>query len=106
MTAIHLDEQSFNHEVLQSHLPVLVDYWAQWCGPCRAVAPVVESVAKAYDGKLKVGKLNVDDNPALARQYNIRSIPTLMLFKGGEIAATKVGSVSTSELKAFVDQYL
>lgn len=106
MNTVQLNENNFARDVLQSPTPVLVDYWAEWCGPCRAVAPVVESIAEKYAGRLKVGKLNVDENPNLAMQHNIRSIPTLILFKNGQPAAMQVGSLSTSQLSAFVDQHL
>jgi thioredoxin 1 len=106
MNTVQLNENSFTRDVLQSPTPVLVDYWAEWCVPCRAVAPVVESIAEKYAGRLKVGKLNVDQNPNLAMQYNIRSIPTLILFKNGQPAATQIGSVSATQLSAFVEQHL
>jgi thioredoxin 1 len=106
MNTLQLNEQTFTQDVLQSSTPVLVDYWAEWCGPCRAIAPVVENIAEKYAGKLIVGKLNVDQNPDLTAQYNIRSIPTLILFKNGKPAATQVGSVSATQLSAFVEQHL
>jgi len=106
MKTLKLNEDTFAEDVLQSSTPVLVDYWAEWCGPCRAVAPVIESTAEKYDGKLKVGKLNVDENPAITAQYNIRSIPTLLLFKHGQVAATQVGALSATQLSAFVEQNL
>ncbi len=96
-------DDSFDSEVLKSDRPVLVDYWAEWCGPCKMIAPILEEVAREYDGKLKVAKLNVDDNQGTPQKYGIRGIPTLMLFKGGDIEATKVGVLSKSELKVFVD---
>lgn len=106
MSTLQLNEQTFTQDVLQSSTPVLVDYWAEWCGPCRAIAPVVENIAEKYAGKLKVGKLNVDQNPGITAQYNIRSIPTLILFKDGQPAAMQVGSVSATQLSAFVEQHL
>lgn len=106
MNTLQLNEQTFTQDVLQSSTPVLVDYWAEWCGPCRAIAPVVENIAERYSGKLKVGKLNVDQNPGITAQYNIRSIPTLILFKNGQPAAMQVGSVSATQLSAFVEQHL
>ncbi len=106
MNTLQLNEQTFTQDVLQSSTPVLVDYWAEWCGPCRAIAPVVENIAEKYAGKLKVGKLNVDQNPGITAQYNIRSIPTLILFKNGQPAAMQVGSVSATQLSAFVEQHL
>ena len=100
---IQLTDATFETEVLKSEVPVLVDYWAEWCGPCKMIAPVLEEVAKDYAGKLKVAKLNIDDNPDTPPAYGIRGIPTLMLFKGGEVEATKVGAVSKSQLTAFID---
>jgi len=99
----HVTDESFEPEVLKSEMPVLVDYWAEWCGPCKAVAPVLDEVAKEYQGKLKVAKLNVDENQEIPKKYGIRGIPTLMLFKNGNIEATKVGAVSKSQLTAFID---
>jgi thioredoxin 1 len=84
-------------------VPVLVDYWAEWCGPCKMIAPILEEVAKNYDGKLKIAKLNVDENRATAEKYGIRGIPTLMLFKGGNVESQKVGALSKSQLTAFID---
>jgi thioredoxin 1 len=89
--------------VLQSQTPVLVDYWAEWCGPCKMIAPILDDVAKDYAGKLKVAKLNIDDNQETPAKYGIRGIPTLMLFKGGNVEATKVGALSKSQLTAFID---
>jgi len=89
--------------VLQAQSPVLVDYWAEWCGPCKAIAPTLEEVAKEYSGKLKVAKVNVDENQEIPKKYGIRGIPTLMLFKNGNIEATKVGALSKSQLTAFLD---
>jgi thioredoxin 1 len=99
----HVTDESFEPEVLKSDVPVLVDYWAEWCGPCKAVAPVLDEVAKEYGGKLKVAKLNVDENQEIPKKYGIRGIPTLMLFKNGNIEATKVGALSKSQLTAFLD---
>ena len=99
----HVTDVTFEPEVLKSDLPVLVDYWAEWCGPCKAIAPVLEEVAKDYSGKLKVAKLNVDDNQEIPKRYGIRGIPTLMLFKNGNIEATKIGALSKSQLTAFLD---
>jgi thioredoxin 1 len=99
-------DDSFETEVLQSGQPVLVDYWAEWCGPCKMIAPVLDEIASEYDGKVKVAKLNIDDNPNTPPKYGIRGIPTLMLFKDGEVEATKVGAVSKSQLTAFIDSNL
>ena len=99
----HVTDDTFETEVLQSQSPVLVDYWAEWCGPCKAIAPTLEEVAKEYSGKLKVAKVNVDENQAIPRKYGIRGSPTLMLFKNGNIEATKVGALSKSQLTAFLD---
>jgi len=103
---IELSDDTFEQEVLKSDVPVLVDYWAEWCGPCKMIAPVLEEVAGDYDGRLKVAKLNIDDNPDTPPAYGIRGIPTLMLFKNGEVEATKVGAVSKSQLTAFIDSNL
>ena len=99
----HVTDESFEPEVLKAEVPVLVDYWAEWCGPCKAIAPVLDEVARAYAGKLKVAKLNVDENLEVPKRYGIRGIPTLMLFKNGNIEATKVGALSKSQLTAFLD---
>lgn len=100
---VHVSDDSFEQDVLNSSDPVLVDYWAEWCGPCKMIAPVLEEVAKEYSGKLRIAKLNIDDNPNTPPKYGIRGIPTLMLFKNGEVEATKVGAVSKSQLTAFLD---
>lgn len=100
----HVSDDTFESEVLQSDTPVLVDYWAEWCGPCKMITPVLDEIAQEYAGKLKVAKLNIDDNPATPPKYGIRGIPTLMIFRGGEVEATKVGAVSKSQLTAFIDQ--
>ena len=102
----HVTDDTFEPEVLKSDIPVLVDYWAEWCGPCKVIAPVLEEVAREYDGRLKVAKLNVDDNAEVPRRYNIRGIPTLMLFKNGSVEATKVGALSKSQLTAFIDSHI
>ncbi len=99
----HVTDDSFEQEVLSSEQPVLVDYWAEWCGPCKMIAPVLEEVAEEYDGKLQVVKLNIDENPNTPPKYGIRGIPTLMLFKNGNVEATKIGAVSKSQLTAFID---
>ena len=99
----YISDASFEQEVLQSPLPVLVDYWAEWCGPCKMISPVLDEVAKEYTGKLKVCKLNIDENQATPPKLGIRGIPTLMIFKNGNVEATKVGALSKSQLTAFVD---
>jgi len=103
---VHLSDDSFETEVLKSSQPVLVDYWAEWCGPCKMIAPALDQIASEYAGKVKVAKLNIDDNPKTPPRYGIRGIPTLMLFKEGEVEATKVGAVSKSQLTAFIDSNL
>ena len=100
---LHVTDESFEQDVLQSSDPVLVDYWADWCGPCKMIAPVLEEIAEEYAGKLKIAKLNIDDNTATPPKYGIRGMPTLMLFKDGNVEATKVGAVSKSQLAAFID---
>ncbi|MFP4079696.1 MAG: thioredoxin TrxA [Ectothiorhodospira sp.] len=100
----HVSDASFEDDVLKSDHPVLVDYWAEWCGPCKMIAPILDEIAEEYDGKLKVAKLNIDENPSTPPKYGIRGIPTLMLFKGGNVEATKVGALSKSQLTAFIDQ--
>ena len=100
---VHISDDSFENDVLQADLPVLVDYWAEWCGPCKMIAPILDEVASEYDGKLKVTKLNIDENNQTAPQYGIRGIPTLMIFKNGSPAATKVGALSKSQLVEFID---
>jgi thioredoxin 1 len=102
----HVTDDSFDPEVLQSATPVLVDYWAEWCGPCKMIAPILDEVAREYSGKLKVAKLNIDDNQATPPKYGIRGIPTLMIFKNGSVEATKVGALSKSQLTAFIDSHI
>jgi thioredoxin 1 len=102
----HVTDATFKNEVLDASTPVLVDYWAEWCGPCKMIAPILDEVAKEYAGKLKVAKLNIDDNQKTPGEFGIRGIPTLMLFKAGDIAATKVGALSKSQLTAFIDSNL
>ena len=102
----HISDSSFEADVLKSGTPVLVDYWAEWCGPCKMIAPILDEVSKDYGGRLQVAKMNVDDNREVPARYGIRGIPTLMLFKGGEAAATKVGALSKAQLTAFLDGHL
>ena len=100
---IYVSDAEFENKVLQSEVPVLVDFWAEWCGPCKMIAPILDEIAGEYSGKIKIAKLNIDDNPATPPRYGIRGIPTLMLFKNGNVEATKVGAVSKSQLSAFID---
>ena len=99
----YVTDDTFEQEVLQSPLPVLVDYWADWCGPCKMISPILDEVAKEYAGRVKVCKLNIDENQQIPPKYGIRGIPTLMVFKNGSVEATKVGALSKSQLTAFVD---
>jgi thioredoxin 1 len=99
---LNVTDDSFESDVLRSEQPVLVDYWAEWCGPCKMIAPVLEEIADEYKGKMSVAKLNIDDNPNTPPKYGIRGIPTLMIFKNGEVAATKVGALSKSQLLEFI----
>jgi len=100
---VHLTDDTFEDEVVNAEGPVLVDYWADWCGPCKMIAPILDEIAGEYGDKVKIAKLNIDENPATPPKYGIRGIPTLMLFKGGNVEATKVGAVSKSQLTAFID---
>jgi thioredoxin 1 len=100
---VHLSDDTFEEEVINTEGPVLVDYWADWCGPCKMIAPILDEIASEYKDKIKIAKLNIDENPATPPKYGIRGIPTLMLFKGGNVEATKVGAVSKSQLTAFID---
>lgn len=100
---LYVSDAAFEQEVLQSTTPVLVDYWAEWCGPCKMIAPILDDVAKEYQGRIKVAKLNIDENPMTPPKYGIRGIPTLMIFKNGNVEATKVGALSKSQLTAFID---
>ncbi len=101
---VYLSDATFEEEVLSSSVPVLVDYWAEWCGPCKMIAPILDEIAEEYGDRLKVTKLNIDDNAGTPPKYGIRGIPTLMLFKDGNVEATKVGALSKSQLTAFIDQ--
>ena len=100
---IHLSDDTFQKEVIDSSIPVLVDYWAEWCGPCKMIAPILDDLVSEYDGKLKIAKLNIDENPQTPSKFGIRGIPTLMIFKDGNPEATKVGALSKSQLTAFID---
>ena len=100
---VHVTDDSFETDVLRSDQPVLVDYWAEWCGPCRMIAPIIDEVSTEYAGRLRVAKLNIDENPVTPPKFGIRGIPTLMIFRDGNVAATKVGAMSKSQLTAFID---
>ena len=100
----HVTDSTFDTEVLNSDLPVLVDYWAEWCGPCKMIAPIVDEIADEYGDRLKVAKMDIDNNMMTPPQYGIRGIPTLMIFRDGKVQATKVGAVSKGQLKAFIDE--
>ncbi len=102
----HVTDASFDNDVLQSTQPVLVDYWAEWCGPCKMIAPILDDVATGYEGKLQIAKMNVDENRDIPFKFGIRSIPTLMIFKNGELAATKVGALNKAQLTDFINQHL
>jgi thioredoxin 1 len=102
----HVSDASFESDVIQSETPVLVDYWAEWCGPCKAIAPHLDAAAQEFQGKLQIAKMNVDDNRNVPAQFGIRGIPTLMIFKGGELAATKVGALTKAQLTDFISSNL
>lgn len=103
---VYVSDASFEEDVLKSDLPVLVDFWAEWCGPCKMIAPVLDILADEYNGKLKICKVNVDENKETPAQYAIRSIPTLMIFKDGELKDTKMGALSKAQLSEFIDSHL
>ena len=106
MSIKQVSNDSFDADVLKAEAPVLVDYWAEWCGPCKMIAPILDEVSRDYAEKLNVAKVNVDENQEIASKYGIRGIPTLMLFKDGQLAATKVGALSKAQLTAFIDSHL
>ena len=102
----HVSDASFEADVLQATAPILVDYWAEWCGPCKMIAPILDELSKTYQGKLQIAKMNVDENREIPAKFGIRGIPTLMLFKSGQLAATKVGALNKTQLRAFIDEHL
>lgn len=106
MPLSHLDNNNFQKEIIQSNVPALVDFWATWCGPCKMISPIIDEIAKEYDGKLKVSKINIDDSPELASQFGIMSIPTLLFFKDGEVIDQITGVVSKATLKEKIDEIL
>lgn len=103
---VQISDASFEQDVLKASGPVLVDFWAEWCGPCKMIAPVLEELADEYDGKLTIAKLNIDSNIETAPKYGVRGIPTLMIFKNGEVAGTKVGALSRTQLASFIDSVI
>ena len=100
----HVTDDQFDSEVLKSGEPVLVDFWAEWCGPCKMIAPILDELASTYEGRLKVAKINIDHNPKTPRNYNVRGIPTLMIFKDGKVEATQIGAVSKTQLSQLIDR--
>ena len=103
---VHVSDATFDEEVLNSDKPVMVDYWAEWCGPCKMIAPILDEIADEYEGRLTVAKINIDDNQETPQKYAVRGIPTLMIFKEGQVAGTKVGALSKSQLSAFIDSVI
>lgn len=103
---VYTSDSDFEKDVLNSDKPILLDFWAEWCGPCKMIAPILEEVAKEYEGRVRVAKLNIDENPLTPPKFNIRGIPTLMLFKNGVVEAQKVGALSKSQLATFLEQHL
>lgn len=106
MASVNVTDDTFESEVLSADLPVVVDFWAEWCGPCKAISPAVEEIAEELGGKIKVTKVNIDDNPTTPTQYGIRGIPTLMVFKGGELMATKVGAAPKTDIQSWIEDNL
>lgn len=100
----HVSDQDFQKEVLESDTPVLLDFWAEWCGPCKAIAPILDELARQYEGKLRIAKINIDHNQETPRKYAVRGIPTLMVFKNGEVAATQIGAVGKGQLTQLIDK--
>jgi len=103
---VHVSDTTFDDQVLNSDTPVMVDYWAEWCGPCKMIAPILDEIADEYTGKLTIAKINIDENQETPQKYAVRGIPTLMIFKEGEVAGTKVGALSKSQLSAFIDSVI
>lgn len=103
---LHINDAEFDAQVIKSDIPVLVDFWAPWCGPCKMIAPVLDELALAYAGKVKIVKVNVDENQATPAQFGVRSIPTLLLFKDGQLVATQVGALPKGQLAAFINQHI
>ena len=103
---VHITDDTFESEVLQSQTPVLVDYWAEWCGPCKMIAPALDQIAKEYEGRLKVAKLNIDENPVTPPKYSVRGIPTLMLFKNGQVSEQRVGLISKENLVKLLEPHV
>lgn len=106
MSIAHVSDDNFQSDVMQSEVPVLVDFWAEWCSPCKMIAPILEELAPEYEGRVNIAKIDVDSNPRIPQQYGIRSIPTLILFKNGVVEAQQVGAVSKKQLAAFLEQHL
>ena len=103
---LHINDADFETAVVQSDIPVLVDFWAPWCGPCKMIAPILDEIAPEFEGKAKIVKINVDENQLVAGQFGVRSIPTLLLFKNGQLVATQVGALPKNQLAAFINQHL